>query len=229
VIELGLCSCQPAPGADGRDTPIVADLDPPDGIAREERSDGGQIRGRAAGSERRNKGSDGASPFAGLIMDASGTLYCTTFTGGRSHPGRRATPRLGCGTVFQLAPLATGQTVWTETVVHDFHGYPDDRWNPLAGLSMDARGAFYGTTSNLEGDSGTVFKLTPPAPGGTEWTETVLHLFGGDSDGVYAQAGVIMRERRPLRHDSWAAPPIGARSSRSCCSRREAAERLCGE
>ena len=43
---------------------------------------------------------DGANPYAGLIMDASGTLYGTTAFGGgdcRSQPD-------GCGTVFQLVP-----------------------------------------------------------------------------------------------------------------------------
>jgi uncharacterized repeat protein (TIGR03803 family) len=41
---------------------------------------------------------DGVFPAAGLIMDASGTLYGTTYQGG----GRCG--REGCGTVFQLVP-----------------------------------------------------------------------------------------------------------------------------
>src|SRR5437870_5392723 len=42
-------------------------------------------------------GSDGAHPYAGLIADASGNLYGTTYYGGAN----------GYGTVFKLALLAT--------------------------------------------------------------------------------------------------------------------------
>ena len=37
--------------------------------------------------------------------------------------------------------------------------------------------------------SGGVFELTPDGNGG--WTETVLHVFGGDGDGYYPEAGVV--------------------------------------
>ena len=42
--------------------------------------------------------------------------------------------------------------------------------------------------------SGTAFKLTPPAPGKTEWTHTVLYSFTGHTngwDGEYPMAGLI--------------------------------------
>ena len=40
------------------------------------------------------KGNDGASPYAGLIFDASGNLYSTTYKGGA----------YGGGTVFEVTP-----------------------------------------------------------------------------------------------------------------------------
>jgi uncharacterized repeat protein (TIGR03803 family) len=46
---------------------------------------------------------DGAEPYAGLIFDASGNLYGTTYQGGVD----------GAGTVFELTPIAGGS--WTET------------------------------------------------------------------------------------------------------------------
>jgi uncharacterized repeat protein (TIGR03803 family) len=43
-------------------------------------------------------GSDGAYPYDGLIMDASGNLYGTASAGGSSACQR------GCGTVFEITP-----------------------------------------------------------------------------------------------------------------------------
>lgn len=57
-------------------------------------------------------------------------------------------------------------------------------------MIFDASGNLYGTT--VEGGlyaEGTVFKLTPAA--GRSWTETILHDFGGGTDGAYLDGGVI--------------------------------------
>jgi uncharacterized protein YceK len=64
---------------------------------------------------------------------------------------------------------------------------------PTAGLVVDpaGSGALYGTTSrggNYEVNGyggGVVFKLTPPAKGHTVWTESVLHAFTGEDDGIF--------------------------------------------
>jgi hypothetical protein len=46
-------------------------------------------------------GTDGERPEAGLIMDATGALYGTTYYGGG---GNGCLSRLGCGTVFKVVP-----------------------------------------------------------------------------------------------------------------------------
>jgi uncharacterized repeat protein (TIGR03803 family) len=118
-------------------------------------------------------GSDGAYPYAGLIADASGNLYGTTYFGGAN----------GEGTVFKMTPSGT------ETVLYSFSG--SDGAYPYAGLIADASGNLYGTThgggANVSFgiDYGTVFKLTPSG------SETVLYSFSGSSDGGFPYAGLI--------------------------------------
>ena len=135
---------------------------------------------------------DGNAPAAGLLLDASGNLYGTTSAGGAN----------GGGAVFELAPPAAGQTEWSETVLYSFCSQGGksctDGDGPLADLITDAVGNLYGTTAygGAQG-GGTVFELTPPPVGGTEWTATVLHNFcslGSQScvDGVFPFAGLIM-------------------------------------
>jgi uncharacterized repeat protein (TIGR03803 family) len=135
---------------------------------------------------------DGENSTAGLIAD-NGALYGTTVGGGAG----------GNGTVFKLTPPNTGQTAWTETVLHTFcsQSYPcgGDGARPLAGLIADKEGALYGTTQGGGTDggigNGTVFKLTPPAKGQTAWTETMLYRFAGGSDGANPYAGLTADKR----------------------------------
>jgi hypothetical protein len=140
-------------------------------------------------------GSDGASPFyAGVIAGKDGALYGTTLQGGIPGPfGARA------GTVFKLTPPATGEANWTKTMLYEFCSQPNcsDGSFPYAGLIADKEGALYGTTGNGGSSAnsgsgyGTVFKLTPPTPGQTAWTETVLYSFKAIPDGASPWAGLI--------------------------------------
>lgn len=125
-------------------------------------------------------GSDGANPFAGLIMDSSGNLYGTTQYGGGSHND---------GTVFKLAPNGSGG--YTESVLYTFTGGGDGA-NPLDGLIMDNAGSFYSTTTSAGGssNSGTVFTLSLDGSGG--YAESTLYDFTGDSDGELPTGGLIM-------------------------------------
>jgi uncharacterized repeat protein (TIGR03803 family) len=95
-------------------------------------------------------GSDGAYPEAGVIADAAGNLYGTTYGGGAG----------GQGTVFQVDPSGT------LTVLHSFTG-GSDGGHPVAGLLADAAGNLYGTTAGGASTKcaqgcGTVFELTAP-------------------------------------------------------------------
>jgi uncharacterized repeat protein (TIGR03803 family) len=135
--------------------------------------------------------SDGDIPFrASLFADRQGALYGTTIGGG--------TGQLDGGTVFMLTPPSQGQTEWTETVLYSFCSLPNcsDGKGPLGStLIADKRGALYGTTSaGGAAGLGTVFKLTPPRKGRTDWVETVLYNFcslPNCSDGSTPAAGVI--------------------------------------
>ena len=124
-------------------------------------------------------GTDGGNPYAGLTLDKSGALYGATVYG---NPG---------SVVFKLSPPAAGQTSWTLSALHTFEGNQDGEFD-YGGVIFDARGNLYGTT--LGGgptDDGTVFKLSPPAAGQTNWTETILYGFMGGSDGRYPYSGLV--------------------------------------
>lgn len=117
--------------------------------------------------------SDGGTPFGGLVFDAAGNLYGTTYVGGVWDKG----------TVFELSPTLTGE--WRETLLHSFSGGADGR-RPACTLIFDAAGNLYGTTF---APKGTVFELSPQIGGG--WTEQVLHTFGVGADAKNPDAGLI--------------------------------------
>ena len=102
----------------------------------------------------------GNRPFTGLLLDAAGNLYGSTFAGG--------TGRLG--TIFKL------DTSGVFSILINFSGANGEEPGELA---MDAVGNLYGTTYKGGGpfDDGVVFKLDPSG------TETVLHSFAGGPDG----------------------------------------------
>jgi uncharacterized repeat protein (TIGR03803 family) len=83
-------------------------------------------------------GSDGALPYAGLILDKAGNLYGTSYRGGA----------FASGAVYELKRLKSG---WTENVLYSFTGGNDGN-GPVAGLIFDAKANLYGTT--LYGGSG---------------------------------------------------------------------------
>ena len=60
---------------------------------------------------------DAVYPYAGLIMDAKGNLYGTTYRGGAYDESDGLG---GDGTVFELSPPATAGGKWTRTVLFSF-------------------------------------------------------------------------------------------------------------
>jgi len=124
-------------------------------------------------------GTDGEEPYASLIADQNGVLYGTTFYGGASS-----------GTVFKLAPPAPGKKRWKITILHSFSGNEGNR--PYARLVAGPDGTLYGTTyyGGTAGD-GTVFSLTPPQAGLSQWTLKTLYDFAGGVNGARPYAGLI--------------------------------------
>jgi uncharacterized repeat protein (TIGR03803 family) len=119
---------------------------------------------------------DGSVPTGGLIIDGVGNLYGTTGAGGQ----------YGDGTVYKLTPTKGG--TWSEAILYSFSGA--DGMGPNSGVTRDQNGNLYGTT--VHGGQygyGTVFELADNAG---DWTETVIHSFGGVSDPGEPFAGVVL-------------------------------------
>ena len=99
-------------------------------------------------------GSDGATPYAGLVQGSDGNFYGTT-SGSGSGPSAD-------GTVFRISPSGT------YTSLYSFAGPPNDGYGAYAGLVQGSDGNFYGTTGGSGAETlqnnydGTVFKLTVP-------------------------------------------------------------------
>jgi len=112
-------------------------------------------------------GADGSTSYAGLVFDAAGNLYGTTYSGGD----------YGSGAVFELSLNADGG--WAEKVLYSFGGHRADGANPYAGVIFDPNGNLYGTTVNGGctrcGAWGTLFELSPELTG--TWNENVLRKF----------------------------------------------------
>jgi uncharacterized repeat protein (TIGR03803 family) len=115
--------------------------------------------------------SDGASPFAGLVLSGN-MLYGTTHGGGTSSEGA----------VFGVT---TSGAVFTN--LHSFTGYPGDGANPYAGLILSGN-TLFGTAGNGgSNNDGTVFAIATNGIG-----YTTLHTFTNNPDGNSPHAVLIL-------------------------------------
>jgi len=136
-------------------------------------------------------GSDGGEPAASLLIGGRGILYGTTTFGGDNG-----------GTIFALIPPALAGGAWTEKTIYAFPTFYTG-YDPSAAL-VNSAGVLYGTARYGAGGPGSgdgaVFSLSPPASPGGAWTEKVLHIFMGASDGsqpeslVFGHDGVLYGE-----------------------------------
>jgi len=119
-------------------------------------------------------GTDGAAPYAGVILDSQGNIYGTTMGGGS----------YGTGTVFRL------DTGGHETVLHNFGG-PGDGADLAGTLVLDSAGNLYGTTlvgGACPQEGGTVFKIDAAS------NETILYSFCGGASTGSSPTGNLLRD-----------------------------------
>jgi len=92
-------------------------------------------------------GNANCGPGGTLSMDASGSLYGTTFCAGANN----------LGSIFKLTPSGGG---WTYSSLHDFTGGSDGS-KPFSNVSFDDAGNMFGTASaGGSQHSGTVWEIT---------------------------------------------------------------------
>ncbi len=123
-------------------------------------------------------GDDGAQPIGGAVTDSLGNFYGTTSLGGAT----------GNGTVFQARRIGGN---WTSSVIYSFAGGTDAA-SPPAGVTLDAHGNLYGTSSFGGANGvGAIYKVSRSGSG---WTETVLYDFQGLNDGQNPVGGLVVDE-----------------------------------
>jgi uncharacterized repeat protein (TIGR03803 family) len=133
---------------------------------------------------------DGEYTDTELVADSAGNLYGTSVQGGI----------YGGGTVFQVTPAGV------HTVLYNFTGSADGG-EPYKGVTLDAEGNLYGTAvtgggGSCEGGCGVVFKLTYS---GGIWTQSVIHMFTGGSDGSGPGSPVAIDKHGTV----WGTTPTG--------------------
>jgi uncharacterized repeat protein (TIGR03803 family) len=126
---------------------------------------------------------DGQFPLAGVILDASGNLYGTTWDGGTNDNG----------TVYKISSDGT------ETVLYSFGNGASDGKYPQSNLVMDKSGNLYGTTTygglgSANTGDGTVFEISASG------VYSILYDFGakGKIDGLNPAAGLTLNAQGHL-------------------------------
>jgi uncharacterized repeat protein (TIGR03803 family) len=120
-----------------------------------------------------SRAGDGQVPMAGVQANAAGQLFGSTEFGG-AH---------GFGSIFMLQPPLSDTTTWTEKVIFSFADGNDGGF-PGSGLSINNQGQLLSSTlMGGTANHGNIFRLSPPVPPSTTWTEKVLLNFTGAPDG----------------------------------------------
>ena len=116
------------------------------------------------------RGGDGAYPvnYGGLTVGPDGAFYGTTVQGGVFSGSN------SLGTVFIVRPsptrCQTAQCPWSDEVLHEFAGHPNDGEQPSGNVAFDSAGNLYGTTTQGS-TAGSIFEMSPS---NGEWTERII-------------------------------------------------------
>jgi uncharacterized repeat protein (TIGR03803 family) len=114
---------------------------------------------------------EGAEPRVGLVMDASGNLYGTTYEGGNNEQCNGD----GCGSVFEMIAPAAGKKRWQFKNLIDFNGI--DGALAWGALTLTADGALFGTTLfGGTNNDGIVFSFTQESG---RWKFGTVYNFDG--------------------------------------------------
>jgi uncharacterized repeat protein (TIGR01451 family) len=131
-------------------------------------------------------GTDGGTPYYGVVRDSAGNLYGTSANGGTGSTG----------VVYKLD--ATGH----ETVLYNFTGLTD---HAPSGVILDSAGNLYGATYfGGPANAGVVYKVDAIGQ------ETVLYSFIGGLDGHQPNAGVIQDSAGNLYGTTYYGDPADA-------------------
>jgi uncharacterized repeat protein (TIGR03803 family) len=125
-------------------------------------------------------GSDGGTPYAGVIIDNAGNLYGGTVSGGG-----------GGGAIFEMSP-SNGN--WTYQLLYGIPGGAVS--GPFRDLVRDAAGNLYGTT-HCDGtyDKGTVYELTPS---NGSWNYNLLYQIEDTNDGFFLFSNLVVTQSGSL-------------------------------
>ncbi|HEX3972733.1 MAG TPA: type I secretion C-terminal target domain-containing protein, partial [Stellaceae bacterium] len=114
---------------------------------------------------------NGAQPNPGLVMDANGDLFGTTYSGGANQ----------YGTIFEIAHTASGYAPLT--TLYDFTSNNAIGYRPSGPLLIDSSGKLYGTTDyGGAGNEGTIYALSLNG-GSYASAPTLLTAFTGVNPG----------------------------------------------
>jgi uncharacterized repeat protein (TIGR03803 family) len=117
-------------------------------------------------------GSDGAYPYAGLLLASDGAFYGVTTQGGSSNQG----------VVFTIKPDGTGYAI-----IHNFNYATDNAFDPSTALAETSTGVLYGTANNTIGFTGGIYKLNKD---GSNFT--FVHGFTGtDTSGFSPSSDLV--------------------------------------
>jgi len=135
-------------------------------------------------------GTDGYAPEAPVIFDRAGNIYSTTDAGGGAQ---------NVGVVFRLHSSSGGN--WQIQILHTFNAKQGGQQPRESGVTLDANGNLYGTTTNGGTSScggygcGLVYRLVPVTGG---WKYEVVYDFTGGNDGSYPDSTLILDSKGNL-------------------------------